>query len=98
MLYSLSVSPLTLDLLFIIDPLFTLPLLLGLIFAFIYRKKPELRRKSNLAGLSISSAYLILALGIKAHVHHTVENSFLVQYGQNEIMKTTPAGPSIGHW
>lgn len=98
MFHPLTDTPFTLDLIFIIDPLFTLPLLLGLIFAFIYRKKPELRRKSNLAGLSISSAYLILALGIKAHVHHTVENSFLEQYGQYEIMKTTPAGPSILLW
>src|SRR5690625_7446730 len=98
MFHPLTDTPFTLDLIFFIDPLFTRPLLLGLIFAFIYRKKPELRRKSNLAGLSIRSAYLILALGIKAHVHHTVENSFLEQYGQYEIMKTTPAGPSILLW
>lgn len=97
-LYPLTDTPFTLDLIFIIDPLYTLPMLMGLIFVFIYRKRPKARRWANNTGLIVSTFYLVLAFGIKSHVHGTVQQSFANQYGHYEIMKTTPAGPSIILW
>jgi len=51
--------------LFIIDPLFTLPLLFGIGFA-VFFKSP----KANLAGLYISSFYALFSLGAHGYAHH----------------------------
>lgn len=98
MFYPLTDTPFTLDLLFIIDPLYTLPILTGLLFVYIYRKRPIARRWANNTGLIVSTLYLVLAFGVKSHVHGTVQQSFTNQYGHYEILKTTPAGPSIILW
>lgn len=97
-LYPLTDTPYTLDLIFIIDPLYTLPLLAGLVFVFLYRDRPSARRRANMIGLALSTFYLILAMCIKTHVHKTFEHSFTDQYGSYEMLKSTPAGPSILLW
>ncbi len=51
----------------IIDPLFTLPMLVALIWVLFLRSKPKLqkRRKVNAWGLGIASAYVLLSFGAK---------------------------------
>lgn len=50
---------------FIIDPLYTLPLLFGIVFA-VFLKNP----KPNLIGLYISSFYALYSLGAHGYAHH----------------------------
>ncbi len=55
-----------LDNLFIIDPLFTAPLLLGLAVAIFCRSDARLRQRANSAGLVLASIYAAWSLGAKA--------------------------------
>ncbi|PKD42635.1 metal-dependent hydrolase [Rhodohalobacter barkolensis] len=91
-------TPYTLDSLFIIDPLFTLPLLSGLLISLFMRRDSNVRRYTNLAGLSLATLYMFWGYGIKSHVHSVFESSFKNQYGSYEKIKTTPNGPSTFIW
>ncbi|MCD8505060.1 MAG: metal-dependent hydrolase [Burkholderiaceae bacterium] len=51
---------------FIIDPLYTLPLLIGLIACLVSRTDKRLR--FNAIGLAVSSLYLVWGLGVQQHV------------------------------
>jgi inner membrane protein len=53
--------------LFIIDPLFTAPLLLGLAIALFCRSDSRLRLRANTAGLLLASLYAAWSLGAKSH-------------------------------
>jgi inner membrane protein len=59
---------------FVIDPLYTIPLLVALIFVF--RTKVDLlRRKYMFRGIIISSCYLFITCGIKLFALHKFENA-----------------------
>lgn len=60
---------------FVIDPLYTLPLLIFLILAMRRKKDDPRRARYNRLGLVISSAYLLFALGIKAYTFTIFKNS-----------------------
>ncbi|MEX0661626.1 MAG: metal-dependent hydrolase [Balneolaceae bacterium] len=90
--------PVTLDSIFIIDPFFTLPLLIGLLVSLFLQRSSNVRLHINRVGLFISTLYLLCGLGIKAHVHSVFEESFQEQYGNIEKIKTTPAGPTTFLW
>ena len=97
-LYPFSNLPLTTDSIFIIDPFYTVPLLLGLLTALFINRESRLRRGAVRAGLLISSLYLIWGFGIKAHVHSVFDASFSHQYGYYDKIKTTPTGPGSALW
>jgi len=64
---------------FVVDPLYTLPLLVCLIIA--WRKKAfPLRRKYVLRGLYISSLYLLLTCGLKLYAVNRFENALHEQH------------------
>lgn len=96
--YFFSDRPVTTDSIFIIDPLYTLTLLFGLIPAVFLNRNSKARSILNNGGLLISTLYLVWALGIKAHVHSVFNASFNNQYGYYEALKTTPNGPSTFLW
>lgn len=54
--------------LFIIDPLFTAPMLVALVWLFFLKTKKQLpkRRRLNAWGLGIASAYALLSIGMKS--------------------------------
>ncbi len=54
---------------FIIDPLFTLPLLFGTVGAVILHKNPIWRFRLNTLGLAISSVYVLWSFTAKAMIH-----------------------------
>jgi inner membrane protein len=97
-LFPFTDTPYTTDSIFIIDPFYTLPLLMGLIFSLFLKSDSTLRRFTNRAGLIISSLYLIWGLGIKAHVHSVFSVSFENQFGYYEKLKTAPNGPTTFLW
>ena len=76
---------------FVIDPLYTVPLLLGIAALFFITKKPTLALKLNMLGIFISSLYLIWSIGAKMHVSAVAEDSLL---NQNIAVSKTLVGPS----
>ncbi len=90
--------PVATDSFFIIDPLFTLPILIGLLLSLFFQRSSALRLHLNRAGLLIGALYLLWGFGIKAHVHSVIEESFNEQYGYIEKIKTTPNGPTTFLW
>lgn len=68
---------------FVIDPLYTIPLLISLIY--VYRTKVDfLRQKYLYRGLLISSSYLLITCGIKLFALNKFENAL-----QNQSIKYT---------
>lgn len=96
--YPFSSLPLTTDSIFIIDPLYTLPMLAGITAALFWNRLSSKRRIANYLGLTISSFYLVWGLGIKPHVNSVFESSFNNQFGRYEHIKTTPNGPTSFLW
>lgn len=96
--YPFSDWPITTDSIFIIDPVYTLLLLLGLITALFLRRSSRARKVLNRGGLLLSTLYLVWGLGIKAHVHSVYDASFKNQYGYYNKIKTTPNGPTTFLW
>lgn len=75
---------------FIIDPLYTLPLLIGtLIVLFLARKSPR-RKQVNHWALISSTAYLAITVFIKLHVQQVVQENLVTQSISHEKFMTSP--------
>ncbi|NRA65978.1 MAG: metal-dependent hydrolase [Pseudobacteriovorax sp.] len=61
--------PVSIGSMFIVDPGYTVPLLLGVLIYLISRK-PSLGARANSIGLVLSTAYLIWSLGVQQFVKH----------------------------
>ena len=90
--------PLATDIIFIVDPLFTLPVLAGVILALFMRRASGLRLWINRAGLILGASYMLWATGIKAHVHSWFDAEFKNETGYYEKIKTMPNGPTTLFW
>lgn len=76
---------------FVIDPLYTLPFLVCLILAARQRRTAPRRKKYNVAGLILSSTYLLLTLVLKSIAFTKFEDSLKNQnivYTQMDIRPT----------
>jgi len=71
-LWPLPVAPVGWATIFIIDPLYTVPLAAGLLASLLLRRSPERVRRWNLAGLALSSLYLAWSAGAKLYADHRV--------------------------
>jgi len=85
-----SRTPVIIGSVFIIDPLYTLPLATGLLTGFWWAPSARARRWANYAGLAVSSAYLCLTLVNKAHVEHTFTAALENQDLPSERLFTKP--------
>lgn len=68
LLWPLDRTPYAASLVFIIDPLYTLPLVVAAVAAIRFRAQPARGARAVHWGLALSAAYLALALGAKIHV------------------------------
>jgi inner membrane protein len=76
LLLPFSDYPVGLGSVFIIDPLYTVPLLAGLVVALAWRRtRPPAAARANAAGLLISTAYLAWGVAAQAHVEGAVHRS-----------------------
>ncbi len=85
-------TPMTWSTLFIIDPAYTLPLLVGVLFVLFSNHDKKFGHIANVVGLSLSTAYLLWTLGIKQHVDNTATSSLQQQQIPAQHVLTTP-GP-----
>jgi inner membrane protein len=74
----------------IIDPLFTVPLLVVIGVALFLRRSPSARRAVILTGLALSTIYMAVTIGIKFHATSVVEQSLARQGLSYERLMTTP--------
>ena len=83
-------TPMTWSTIFIIDPLYTLPLLVGVIALLIgYRRWPG-AFQANKLGLLLSTTYLAWTLGAKLYVEHQARHALVTQGIQADHVLTTP--------
>lgn len=89
--WPISNSPVAWSTIFIIDPLYTMPLLVGTIAALVMTRDRDRGHMINSAGLTISTLYLGWTVVAKAHVAQTVLESLESQTIAYEKVFTTPA-------
>ena len=75
---------------FIIDPLYTVPLAAGLLVSFRWGSTTPLRRWANYAGLALSSAYLLLTVINKQYIDHVFAQNLAQKQPTAERFLTTP--------
>jgi inner membrane protein len=90
--------PLSFNSIFIIDPFYTLPLMAGILTALFLKRGLAKRRFANWLGLAVSSLYLVIGFGVKAHVNTVFEENFADQHIKPQQFMTTPAPFSIFLW
>jgi inner membrane protein len=71
--------PFGFDSISIVDPLFTLPLLIAVITALFLRRENGKRRLLNGLALAFCTAYLAAAVGFKTHINAVAEEAFIKQ-------------------
>lgn len=96
--WPLYTTPVTWSTLFIIDPLYTLPLLLGVIGALMMRRKHPRGHWLNALGLLLSTAYLLFTIGVKIHVSSVIRSSLDDQNIQATRYLSTPAPLNTMLW
>lgn len=76
---------------FVIDPLYTLPLLIGVVIVLFLRRNDPRRRRVNGLGLVLSSAYMALTLVTKYTAHTAIADSLHRQGIAYSAIATRPA-------
>ncbi len=76
---------------FVIDPLYTIPLLIGTLFALFSTRNSKKRQRLNVAGLALSTTYLLLTLVIKQRVCQKFEHALNDQGIVYQSISTRPA-------
>jgi inner membrane protein len=84
-------TPMTWSTIFIIDPLFTVPLLIGIIAALIAGRRYSWGHVANSLGLVLSTGYLVWTVGAKLHVEQVARNALLQQDIASTDVLTTPS-------
>lgn len=75
---------------FVIDPLYTLPLLLGVLAALVWRNQLDRALRANALGLVLSTAYLLWGMAVQHHVRVLAQDSLARQGVQAETLLVTP--------
>ncbi|MEW8200374.1 MAG: metal-dependent hydrolase, partial [Candidatus Thiodiazotropha endolucinida] len=90
--------PVGLGSIFIIDPLYTLPLLVGVLWAAFARRKSNVGRRANRVGLGLSTAYLAGAIFIQAQVRDIAESELARQGIEYYRLIATPTPFNLLLW
>jgi len=94
---------------FVIDPLYTVPLMAGLVAAVLHAPGTRWRRVANYVGLGLSSLYLLLTVANKLHINavfeealakrgHAVERVFTAPMPLTNVLWSAIAEDSTGFW
>ena len=86
-----STYPVIYGTIFIIDPLYTIPLAAGLLVSLRWVPTAKRRRWANSAGLTLSSAYLLLTVANKQHIDSVFAQNLAQKQPPAERFLTTPS-------
>jgi inner membrane protein len=82
----------------VVDPVYTLPLMIGLLFSlFIFKNKPS-RPIYNYIGIAVSTLYLLGTLGVKNHVEQHFQTELAEQRIAYNSLLTMPVGIANINW
>ena len=87
--WPLTNYPVSIGSVFIIDPGYTLPLLLGVVIALAWRRG-SVGQRANLLGLTLSTTYLLWGLGVQWHVERLAARSLALQGLQYQRLMAQP--------
>ena len=90
--------PVALSTIFIVDPLYTIPLLVLLLFALRHPAHSPRRRAFNRFGLGLSTTYLLLTLVNGLHVHAKFSQALDQQDIAHQRLFTTPTPLNNALW
>ncbi len=82
----------------VVDPVYTLPLLIGLFFSLYWYKNSNQRPRYNYIGLAVSTVYLLATLGVKYQVQTQFQNALAKEGVQYEKLATFPVGVASINW
>ena len=83
---------------FVVDPLYTLPFLICVIAVMFYQRSNPKRKKINLLGIYISSAYMIITLLLKWHTYGVFQKSLDKQGITYTEIQTKPTALNTILW
>lgn len=89
-LWPLPLPPVGWATIFIIDPLYTLPLFIGLLAAIVLRRHSDRAWRWNLVGLALSSLYLVWSAGAKLYTDQAVRQILAQESISYERLHTQP--------
>lgn len=89
--WPLFTTPMTWSTIFIIDPLYTVPLLLGATAALAAGHRGSWGYTANAVGLALSTGYLVWTLGVKLHVEEIARGALADNRIASTGVLTTPA-------
>ena len=89
--WPLVTTPMTWSTIFVVDPAYTLPLLLGVTAAAVVSRSRPWGRRMNAAGLVLSTGYLAWSLGAKIHVEGIARETLAEQGVDAASLLITPA-------
>jgi inner membrane protein len=90
-LWPIVTTPVAWSTIFIIDPLYTLPLLVGVIAALVASRNRRWGRKANAAGLVLSTCYLAWTVGAQWHVEQIARRALDARGLGGARVLSTPA-------
>lgn len=82
----------------VVDPVYTLPLLIGLLLSLTLYRNSDKRKVSNTVGLVVSTVYLSLTLGVKAHVSSKFEAKMIELDSPYSKLLTVPVSIGSMNW
>lgn len=82
----------------VVDPIYTLPLLIGLLFSLFINKNKPSRAASNYIGIVISTFYLLYTLGVKNHVNNLLRKDLASENIAYKSILTMPVGVANINW
>jgi len=89
LLQPFSDYPFAIGSIFIIDPMYTLPLLIGCVCALVVKNAAGLRW--NMIGIVLSTTYLLWSAVVQIHVHSVAKESLLTRGINTEKILVTPS-------
>lgn len=98
LLFPVSMERFSWRTIFIIDPLYTLPLLIATLSVLFMKRNAPKRIKTATIGLGISTAYLAITFFVKAHVTAVVKNTLKKQDIRYQKIMTSPAFFNVMLW
>ena len=90
--------PAAIDSIFIIDPIYTLPLVAGLILCMTRDRSDRKRQRINRLTLAATTAYLLLGVVIKSHVNSVFEKSLATRNISHERLFSAPTPFNLLLW
>jgi inner membrane protein len=98
--WPLATHPVAIGSIFAVDPLYTLPLLLGCVFLWrnVDNKKNHKAKRINCIGLILSTSYLLLGLLLQMVVENKVKVALQANHIDANKMFISPLYPSLNWW